>query len=126
MIKRNLFDLQRIPTSHGAGLKRVLIGNEETDSKITQIAITDLDHGAHIEEHINPDMDEYFYVMKDDHRMCRMYRDDNYADDISMLITIDGEITECRENDIVYVSAGSRHEMLAQPDVKNMTIGVLR
>ena len=123
MIKRNLFDLQRIPTSHGAGLKRVLIGNEETDSKITQIAITDLDHGAHIEEHIHPDMDEYFYVMKDDHRM---YRDDNYADDISMLITIDGEITECRENDIVYVSAGSRHEMLALSDVTIMTIGVLR
>lgn len=123
MIKRNLFDLQRIPTSHGAGLKRVLIGNEETDSKITQIAITDLDHGAHIEEHIHPDMDEYFYVMKDDHRM---YRDDNYADDISMLITIDGEITECRENDIVYVSASSRHEMLVLSDVTIMTIGVLR
>ena len=71
-------------------------------------------------------MDEYFYVMKDDHRMCRMYRDDNYADDISMLITIDGEITECRENDIVYVSAGSRHEMQALSDVTIMTIGVLR
>ena len=55
-----------------------------------------------------------------------MYRDDNYADDISMLITIDGEITECRENDIVYVAAGSRHEMLALTDVTIMTIGVLR
>ena len=93
---------------------------------VLNVAVADLDHGAHIEEHIHPDMDEYFYVMKDDHRMCRMYRDDNYADDISMLITIDGEITECRENDIVYVSASSRHEMLALSDVTIMTIGVLR
>ena len=32
----------RIPNSHGARLKRVLIGNDYTDSKITQIAVTDL------------------------------------------------------------------------------------
>ena len=126
MIKRKLFDLQRIPTSHGAGMKRVLIGNDDTDSKITQIAVTDLEHGEHIEKHIHPDMDEYFYVMKDEHLACSMYRDDNYANDFAMLITIDGDITECRENDIVYVSAVSHHEMLALSDVTIMTIGVLR
>lgn len=53
MIKRNLHNIPYIPTSHGAGMKRVLIANEETESKITQIAITELTHGTTIDEHVH-------------------------------------------------------------------------
>ena len=40
--KEKPFLFSCLPNTHDARLKRVLIGNDYTDSKITQIAVTDL------------------------------------------------------------------------------------
>lgn len=126
MIKKNLHNLQYIPTSHNEGMKRVLIANEETDSKITQIAVTELKHCTKIDEHVHPDMDEYFYIIKYEHDSSRAYRNDKYADEIVIIITINGTVYECVKDDIIYVPAGSRHQLEVLADVTIMTIGVER
>lgn len=126
MIKRNLHNIPYIPTSHGAGMKRVLIANEETESKITQIAITELTHGTTIQEHVHPDMDEYFYIIKNEPNISYAHCNDQHANEAAMIVTINETIHECAKDDIIYVPAGSRHRIEVFSDVTIMTIGVER
>lgn len=126
MIKRNLHNLPYIPTSHGAGMKRVLIANEETESKITQIAITELTHGTTIDEHVHPDMDEYFYIIEKEPNTSCTHRSDQHANEAAMIVIINETVHECAKDDIIYVPAGSRHRIEVFSDVTIMTIGVER
>ncbi|MCD8235273.1 MAG: hypothetical protein LUD00_01175 [Prevotellaceae bacterium] len=126
MIKRNLHNIPYIPTSHGAGMKRVLIANEETESKITQIAITELTHGTTINEHVHPDMDEYFYIMKKEPNTSHVHRCDQHTNETAMIVIINETAHKCAKDDIIYVPAGSRHKIEVFSDVTIMTIGVER
>ena len=62
-MKRSTKDISPIPTSHKAGMKRVLLAANESDCPITQIAITDLKAGEVAETHSHEDMQEGFYVL---------------------------------------------------------------
>ncbi|MCM1420776.1 MAG: hypothetical protein NC224_05195 [Bacteroides sp.] len=115
-------------------MKRVLISRKETESKITQIAVTELTCHTKINEHTHPDMDEYFYIMKggDKYRikggdeMQQVPYTNKQTDKSVMTITIDGSVHECTQEDIIYVPAGSSHALEALSDITIMTIGVER
>lgn len=51
-------------TSHGKGLKKVLLNAASSNSSLTQVAIGKLMPGEKIESHVHPTMDEIFYFLK--------------------------------------------------------------
>ena len=105
-MKRTLEKIKPVSTSHKVGMKRVLLGADESDCAITQIAITDLRAGDVAEVHVHEDMQEGFYVLS------------------GILDIVLGEDTEhCMEDDFVYVKRGMSHELRAITDVRVMTIG---
>ena len=107
-MKRSLTEIHPIPSSHKVGMKRVLLGTEESGCAITQIAVTDLKTGEVAEAHVHEDMMEGFYVMS------------------GMLdMVLDGEAEHCKEGDFVWVECGVRHELRAVTDARMMTIGCL-
>ncbi len=106
MLKRSLSSLAIVPTSHGTGEKRVLLANEETETSVTQIAITHLKKGEQVESHIHPTMEEYFYFMKGE-----------------VKLTADGDVCLCRAGDFIQVPAGVAHALEVLEDTEVMTMG---
>jgi mannose-6-phosphate isomerase-like protein (cupin superfamily) len=106
MLIKQLSSIHQVPTSHSCGLKQVLLSNEETNSKITQIAITQLKQGETAEEHCHPDMAECFFIISG-----------------NLQIKINGAIYQCLENDFIMVDCNERHELKALTDCRFMTIG---
>lgn len=105
-MKRSINDIESIPTSHHAGMKRVLLAANESGCPITQIAITDLKAGEVAETHSHEDMQEGFYVLSGE-----------------LDIVLDGAVEHCKAEDFVYVKCGTSHELRAISDVRVMTIG---
>lgn len=105
-MKRSLKDIVAVPTSHNAGMKRVLLGAKESGCSITQIAITDLKAGEMAEVHTHADMQEAFYVLSGE-----------------LDVILDGVVEHCKAEDFVYVKYGTSHELRAITDVRVMTIG---
>lgn len=106
MIHKNLSDIIPQLTSHGCGEKRVLMGKDDTDTDMTQVAVTRLKAGECVEEHAHDTMEEMFFVLEGEMRM-----------------TIDGHETACTENDFIHIKAGTRHGLKAMSDVRLMTVG---
>lgn len=106
MLIKHLSSIHQVPTSHFCGLKQVLLSNEETNSKITQIAITQLKQGETAEEHCHLDMLECFFVISG-----------------NLQVKINGAVYQCLENDFIMVDYKERHELKALTDCKFMTIG---
>lgn len=63
-IIRNINSVRPIATSHGVGSKKVLLAKEETETRLTQIAVTSLRRGEQSEIHIHSTMEECFLVIK--------------------------------------------------------------
>lgn len=94
-------------TSHNIGIKRVLLANDETPSSITQIAVTELRKGERAETHVHETMDEHYLFLSG-----------------RGIMRIDGSDVECEEGVFLLVPAGSEHSMMAETDMKFITIGV--
>lgn len=105
-MKRSLSDIPVINTSHNVGEKRVLLAANESGCSLTQIAITDLKKGEIASAHIHPDMQEGFYVLSGE-----------------LEVKLDGKSEICKEEDFIYVTSGTIHEIKALTDVRIMTIG---
>lgn len=105
-MKRSFKDIESIPTSHNAGMKRVLLSAKESECPITQIAITYLKAGEVAEAHVHEDMQEGLYVLSGE-----------------LDIVLDGKIEHCKAEDFVWVKCGISHELRAITDVRVMTIG---
>lgn len=93
-MKRSLNDKAAVPTSHKAGMKRVLLAAEESGCGLTQIAVTDLRAGEMAQAHVHPDMCEGFYVLSGE-----------------LDIVMDGVVEHCKAEDFVYVKCGTSHEL---------------
>lgn len=105
-MKRSIKYIKPIPTSHKAGMKRVLLAANESECPITQIAITDLKAGEVAVTHSHEDMQEGFYVLSGE-----------------LDIVLDGAVEHFKAEDFVYVKCGTSHELRAITDVMVMTIG---
>lgn len=109
MIHKNIKDIQALPTSHGAGMKKVLIAPKDTPSNITQIAHTTMEAGEHIKGHTHSDMEEHFYIEQGSGR-----------------IVLDGVDYPMQDGDYFYVPAGVSHELfIGDTPLVMMTIGVV-
>ena len=106
-IVRILSETQPHPTAHQIGLKQVLLANDETESKLTQIAVTTLRKGEEVEPHVHKTMDEHYLFESGEG-----------------WFVLDGERIDCREGLFLLVPAGCEHSMVATTELKFMTIGV--
>ena len=95
-----------VSTSHGVGLKRVLLASHESGCSLTQIAVTEIKQGEVAVAHTHPDMQEGFYVLSG-----------------QLEATLDGHTETCQPDDFIYVPSGTSHELHALTDCRIMTIG---
>lgn len=95
-------------TSHGVGQKRVLLSKEETESSLTQIAVTTLLAGEVAELHHHATMEECFFFLRGVAKL-----------------TVNGEAMKCRDGDFVQVKCMESHKLEAVTDIDVMTIGVV-
>lgn len=94
-------------TSHGVGQKRVLLSKDETESSLTQIAVTTMQAGEVAEEHMHATMEECFFFLRGVAKL-----------------TVNGEAMECWDGDFVQVKCMEAHKLEAITDIDVMTIGV--
>jgi len=106
MLIKHVSSIHQVSTSHSCGLKQVLLSNDETNSNITQIAITMLKQGETAEEHCHPDMLECFFIVSGD-----------------LQVKINGAVYQCTENDFIMIDCNEKHELKALTDCRFMTIG---
>lgn len=111
-MQRSLHDIQPQPTSHGVGIKRVLLASSESGCSLTQIAVTTLQAGEVAVAHTHPDMQEGFYVLAGELEVTL----GNPAGESR-------EVQTCKADDFIYVPSGTSHELRALTDARIMTIG---
>ena len=79
----------------------------DTESSVTQIAVTKLKKGEEVESHVHKTMDEHYIILSGEGVM-----------------DIDGESLECKDDMYVLISKGSLHSLKATTDMKFITIGI--
>lgn len=104
---KHLSDILPQLTTHGIGQKRVLLKQAETDTNLTQIAVTTLQAGEATEEHSHPTMEECFFFLSGEAKL-----------------TIEGNTVTCHEGDFVQVKCRERHKLEAVKETRVLTIGV--
>lgn len=107
MNKTNIKDILPQPTTHGVGQKHVLLNQAETETDLTQIAVTTLQAGEAAEEHSHPTMEECFFFFSGEAKL-----------------TIEGNTATCHEGDFVQVKCGERHRLEAVKETRVLTIGI--
>lgn len=105
-IIRNIADIVGKPTSHGVGLKKVFLANNECASNITQVAVTTLEAGSIVESHVHQDMEEFFLIQSGE-----------------VVIQADGEEHRLRDGDFIYIPCGVSHRLSAVATTTMITIG---
>jgi mannose-6-phosphate isomerase-like protein (cupin superfamily) len=107
LIVRDCNLIEPVPTSHLLGLKKVLLSNDETLSKITQIAITILSAGDKVNPHKHLTMEEHYIFLSG---KGSMYVDQVYYD--------------CEKGYYFLIPANSLHALEAMTDMQFITIGI--
>ena len=103
---KHLKDVEYVKTSHGCGEKRVLMAKDETETDVTQVAVTQLKAGECVEEHTHDTMEEMFFVLEG-----------------SVAITADGAEEICKKDDFIHIKARTPHSLKALSDVRLVTVG---
>lgn len=103
---KQLSDILPLMTNHKVGMKRVLVSKEETESDITQIAVTVLWAGEETDRHCHPSMEEFF-----------LFRSGKLE------LTAGDETRICGKGDFVMVGCGEMHQLKAIEDTELLTIG---
>lgn len=106
-ILKKIEDVKGITTAHGIGIKQVLLRDGDTDSAVTQIAVTVLNTGETVEEHIHHTMDEHYIILTGKGEMF-----------------IEGKRYELNKETYLLISKGERHTMKALSDMKFIIIGI--
>lgn len=107
VIIRHLSDIAPVSTMHGNGAKRVLVSNNETETLITQVAMTELKAGENVEPHFHPTMEEFFIFLNGE---CTA--------------VIDGKEELCKEGTFLKVPARTIHSLQPSTDIRMITIGI--
>lgn len=103
---KQLSDILPQMTSHKVGMKRVLVSKEETESDITQIAVTVLQAGEETERHCHQSMEEFFFFHSG-----------------KLQLTVGDETRVCEKGDFIIVRCGEMHQLKAIEDTELLTIG---
>lgn len=105
-IIRNIASVKAVATAHGIGCKKVLLNNDESETNLTQIAITDLNGGEVSETHTHLTMEECFLIIKG-----------------VVSIQVEDQQLKLQTGDFIQVKAGHPHSIMALTDVTMLTIG---
>ncbi len=105
-IIRNINSVKPIATSHRIGSKKVLLANGETETRLTQIAITTLKRGEQSETHVHPTMEECFLVIKG-----------------MLTIQVESQQIKLVKDDFIQVKPKQIHSITALTDTIVLTIG---
>lgn len=100
-------DVKGVATAHGIGTKQVLLRGGDTDSAVTQIAVTVLKAGDTVEEHVHHTMDEHYFMLAGNAE-----------------VFVEGIQYELDEGTYLLVSKGEGHAIKALTDMKFITIGI--
>lgn len=103
---KQLSDIIPQMTGHKVGLKRILVSKDETESDITQIAVTTLRAGEETDRHCHPSMEEFFFFLSGKLELTARY-----------------DTRVCGQGDFVMVGCGEMHQLKAIEDTKLLTIG---
>lgn len=106
-IIRELSEIVATPTAHGVGAKKVLLSSNETESAITQIAVTRLEKGEKVEVHMHKTMDEHYFFLEGE-----------------VILFLNNEKYVCKNDTYILVYSGTSHSLKALTDTKFITIGV--
>lgn len=106
-ILKNISDIKGISTAHGIGVKQVLLSGGETDSAVTQIAVTALRDEEEVEVHVHPTMDEHYIILE------------GYGE-----MLFNGNWHDCHVGDYLLITKGDKHAMKAKSNMKFITIGI--
>lgn len=106
MILKNIKDLPSVISSHNSGQKQVLLSKEETDTKISQVAVITLMKGEIGDAHIHWGIEECFYVL------CG-----------EMYLIQNEQRVLMKEGDFAKLPMGTKHNLEAISDVKVLSIG---
>lgn len=105
-MKQTLSTILPIKTSHGIGEKRILLSKSDTDTAITQIAVTKLAQGEMVELHVHETMEEYFLFRKG-----------------KAELQIGEEVFICETDDFFQIPPNVPHRLTALTDTEVLTIG---
>lgn len=103
---RSLYAVEGTITSHGCGMKRVLLSNEESESDLTQIAFTTLKKGEFVETHVHATMEECFLI-----RSGRIK------------LVVGSDIIICFPGDFIRIPREKSHSLEALEESAFLTIG---
>ncbi len=106
-IIKELSKIVATPTVHEVGSKKVLLNSNETESAITQIAVTRLEKGEKVEPHIHKTMDEHYFFLEGE-----------------ATLFLNNEEHVCKNGTYILVCTGTTHSLKALTDVLFITIGV--
>lgn len=106
-LHRNLSEISALPTAHSVGLKKVLLSTAETESAVTQIAVTEFRAGESVEAHIHTTMDEHYIFLEGEGS-----------------VSVGSQTLSCHTGDYLLVPAGESHCLKALTDMKFVTIGI--
>ena len=106
-IIRELSEIVAMPTTHEVGSKKVLLSSNETESAITQIAVTQLKKGENVGIHMHKTMDEHYFFLVGE-----------------ATLFLNNEEYICKNGTYILVYSGTTHSLKALTDVKFVTIGV--
>lgn len=105
-MQKSLLDILPCSTTHHIGQKYILLTNKDTNTDLTQIAVTRLKAGEAAEEHLHPTMEEFFLFQKGD-----------------AIMTVGKEQITCGSGDFISIPANTLHSLKAITDIEIITIG---
>ena len=105
-IVRNIASVAAVATAHGIGSKKVLLGNDETETRLAQIAVTKLSKGEQSEIHVHPTMEECFLIVEGE-----------------VSVQVESQQLQLHKGDFIQVMAGQPHGIKALTDAAILTIG---
>lgn len=92
LVIKKISEIDFVSTSHGSGLKKILLNWQDSDSNITQVAVGNLEKGCFIDKHIHPDMEEFYFILKG-----------------SILFEVDNQKYSLEKDDFIKIPAGAEH-----------------
>lgn len=107
LIFKNINDIKGVSTAHGIGVKQVLLSNGDTDSAVTQIAVTTLRAGDEVKPHMHKIMDEHYFILNGEGIMfiCNKQYPIEYGT-------------------YLLIAAGEEHSLRALTNLQMITIGI--
>lgn len=99
--------LNFVPSSHLGIFKKIIFGNVDLDSNITQVAFTEITSGNIIESHVHESMEEIFLILAG---QCEFI--------------VDGEYFLLDREAVIKIPSGKFHSIRALTDCRLFYFGI--